>query len=308
MDKLQQQPLNQPGRASEPPVARNLVQTLPMQDGATLHLVDVRDEQKVDVQLKPGVRIAWVIRGQVEVCYGRSRFALGPAASGGRQPLVNAVALAEPDRFMRRAAPGGCEATVSLCLTPEWLDCLGETVPPAALRFAQTHLRQRQWPAAPALQTLLHGLLRPPVMTDALHALYLDGAFQVLASQALHALASSDSPTAPARPGSPRRQRQMEQVRELLDSGAADQWRLQDIARHCNMSAATLQRHFQQTFGMGVFEYQRQRRLRQAYLALQNGMAVAEAAWLAGYAHPANFSVAFRRLFGSSPQQVRNKH
>lgn len=282
-----------------------------MQNGATLHLVDVFDEQRVDVQLNPGVRIACVLRGKVEVGYGHRRFLLGASTADRlHQPLVNAVALAESDRFTRLAvAPGGREATVSLCLTPEWLECHGDAVPSAALRFAQMHLQQRQWSVQPALQTMLQSLLDPPVMTDALHALYLDGVFQVLASQALHALVGSDMPMPVAVAGihALRRRRQMEQVRELMDSGAADEWRLQEIARHCHMSAATLQRHFQQAFGMGVFEYQRQRRLRQAHLALRTGeVTIAEAAWRAGYVRPTSFSTAFRRLFGCSPQQVQN--
>ncbi|MDO4724231.1 MAG: helix-turn-helix transcriptional regulator, partial [Comamonadaceae bacterium] len=101
------------------------------------------------------------------------------------------------------------------------------------------------------------------------------------------------------------RKRQMQQVRELLDSGAADHWSLQAIAQHHHMSVATLQRHFQLVHGQGVFEYQRRRRLRLAWQALQRAeLDVAQAAALAGYRHAGNFATAFRREFGTSPSQL----
>lgn len=308
-----------PHPTAQPFALHGQVQTHAMPAGATLHLVDVHDAQaqQLHMQLKPGVRIAWVLRGQADVSYGPRRFTLGPAAHGnGPRPLTaNVVALAEAEQFTRRARAGGHEATVSLCLTPEWLDSLGAAAPStsalrSALAFARQHLRHGQCPVPPALQPLLGSLLAPPVLEPALHALYLESAFQLLAChavQSMHELATRSHGAAPATP--PRqagvRLRQMAQVRELLDSGAADRWSLHAIAREHHMSAATLQRHFQQAHGQSVFEYQRQRRLRQALHGLRHGeVDIAQAAALAGYRHTGNFSTAFRKAFGISPRQA----
>ncbi|RRD56610.1 AraC family transcriptional regulator [Comamonadaceae bacterium OH2545_COT-014] len=305
--------------AARPFALRGQVQTHAMPAGATLHLVNVRDEQaqQVQMQLKPGIRMAWVLHGRADVSYGPRHFTLGPAAHAPRpRPLAaNVVALAEADQFTRRARAGEREATVSLCLTPEWLDSLGAAAPSSdALRsaqaFAKQHLRHGQCPVPPALQPLLGSLLAPPVLEPALHALYLESAFQLLAChavQSMHELATRTHNAPPASP--PRltgaRRRQMAQVRELLDSGAADRWSLHAIAREHHMSAATLQRHFQQVHGQSVFEYQRQRRLQLALHSLQQGEAdIAQAAALAGYRHTANFSTAFRKAFGISPRQA----
>ncbi|MEB3734778.1 helix-turn-helix domain-containing protein [Halopseudomonas pachastrellae] len=57
---------------------------------------------------------------------------------------------------------------------------------------------------------------------------------------------------------------------------------------------------------MSLFAWQRQRKLQQAFDALATGrLSIEEAAALAGYTSAANFATAFRRAFGTTPQQVR---
>ncbi|WP_238946181.1 helix-turn-helix transcriptional regulator [Vandammella animalimorsus] len=317
---------------------RGRVQTHAMAQGATLHLVDVCDDdhaQQVQLQLKPGLRVAWVVQGQADVSYGGQRLLMRAAQRPGQPPQAHAVALQRPEQFTRRASPAGREATVSLCLTPQWLEELAaeqqrhSPVMQAVHEFSRCHLRQAQWRAPPQVDQLLRGLLQAPCLSPELQALYLQGAFQMLCSHVLQALyelaqpgsekatataANAAAPLALAQASqaaqplriSAARRRQMQQVRELLDSGAADHWSLQAIAQHHHMSVATLQRHFQFVHGQGVFEYQRRRRLRLAWQALQRAeLDVAQAAALAGYRHAGNFATAFRREFGASPSQLR---
>jgi AraC-like DNA-binding protein len=55
-----------------------------------------------------------------------------------------------------------------------------------------------------------------------------------------------------------------------------------------------------------VFDYVRVRKLEQAREVLErDGVSVAQAAYIAGYASPANFATAFKRQFGTSPKNVR---
>lgn len=57
---------------------------------------------------------------------------------------------------------------------------------------------------------------------------------------------------------------------------------------------------------MTVFAYIRGERLAKACAALERtGVTIAEAAYAAGYADPANFTVAFKRLYGVSPKHRR---
>ena len=60
--------------------------------------------------------------------------------------------------------------------------------------------------------------------------------------------------------------------------------------------------------GEGLFEHLRGRRLDAARLALEReGLAVGQAAELAGYGNAANFATAFRRRFGCPPSAVRTR-
>ena len=104
----------------------------------------------------------------------------------------------------------------------------------------------------------------------------------------------------------PHEQRLIARVQDLLISDTADGWSLEQIAHEVGTSASTLQRQFKAAQGMSLFAWQRQRKLQQAFDALAAGtLSIEEAAALAGYGSAANFATAFRRAFGSTPQQVR---
>lgn len=111
-------------------------------------------------------------------------------------------------------------------------------------------------------------------------------------------------PPAPVRQR-PHQQRLVQRTLELLHSGEADGWSLEQIAAAVGASASTLQRQFQAAQGISVFAWQRQRKLQQAHAALQRGVSISEVAWQAGYSSTANFTTAFRRQFGMTPQRVR---
>ncbi|WVM89845.1 AraC family transcriptional regulator [Halopseudomonas pachastrellae] len=104
----------------------------------------------------------------------------------------------------------------------------------------------------------------------------------------------------------PHEQRLIARVQDLLISDTADGWSLEQIAHEVGTSASTLQRQFKAAQGMSLFAWQRQRKLQQAFDALAaRTLSIEEAAALAGYGSAANFATAFRRAFGSTPQQVR---
>ncbi|QTG98088.1 helix-turn-helix transcriptional regulator, partial [Vibrio furnissii] len=66
---------------------------------------------------------------------------------------------------------------------------------------------------------------------------------------------------------------------------------------------SNLQRRFKQQMGMTVANYVRQRRLNNARQQLERGyVTITEAAYEAGYHHPSNFTAAFKKAFGESPQ------
>lgn len=71
----------------------------------------------------------------------------------------------------------------------------------------------------------------------------------------------------------------------------------------------SLQRVFRAVQRVTIFEYVRSRKLDGAREALErDNVSVGEAAYLAGYTSSANFATAFRRRFGVSPRQIRDRN
>ncbi|MDA7964893.1 AraC family transcriptional regulator [Ruegeria sp.] len=91
----------------------------------------------------------------------------------------------------------------------------------------------------------------------------------------------------------------------ILDNLSRDLTTDQLEDRFCR-NRRSLQRIFKSEYGVGISEFVRGERLKRANSALQNdGISIAEAAFLAGYSNTANFSTAFRRAFGMPPAQAR---
>ncbi|GAB2650325.1 helix-turn-helix transcriptional regulator [Vibrio panuliri] len=85
---------------------------------------------------------------------------------------------------------------------------------------------------------------------------------------------------------------------------------LEQLSQQFSMSISKLQRQFKQALNITVNGYIRFRRLEIAYNHLQRGLvSITEAAYEAGYQHPANFTHAFKREFGMTPHElVRRSH
>jgi AraC-like DNA-binding protein len=88
----------------------------------------------------------------------------------------------------------------------------------------------------------------------------------------------------------------------MLDSLApAEGLRLDDLAGQHGMSIRSMTRHFRLTFGTTIIEYVAARRMEKASAALEDGLSIDQAAYIAGFGHTTNFSAAFRRRYGHPP-------
>ncbi len=97
----------------------------------------------------------------------------------------------------------------------------------------------------------------------------------------------------------------MVRARDRLDETLDAPPSLAQLARDVGVNDFKLKRDFKRAFGMTVFGYVRDQRLRQAASHLTQGLSVQAAAMEVGYACPSRFSQAFRRQFGVSPSEVR---
>ncbi|WP_157971034.1 helix-turn-helix domain-containing protein [Pseudogemmobacter bohemicus] len=78
------------------------------------------------------------------------------------------------------------------------------------------------------------------------------------------------------------------------------------LARACGLGLRSLQRLCRRQLDCSPGEFIRAQRLEAAFAALSRGSAnVAQAAFIAGYSSPANFSTAFKRTFGVTPARAQ---
>lgn len=278
-----------------------------LRDGLSLHWADCEELQDFVTENTVGPRLSFVLflQGQSQVHYGDLSLTLGQP-TGRRAPEGVAVSMNEPVLFRRQARRGSHIRKLVVSLTPEWFQGRGESgcaSDGALRRFMDSHLAPRIWKPSPRLLTLADQMLNPPRYDALLAGLYLESRALDIACEALVSLGDGSTVEQGLRPQAFRR---LQKLVERLDSGEADGWTLDQIAREVGVNATTLQREFRQFKGMTIFEYQRARRLQSAREALEReGATVTDAAWRAGYNSAANFATAFKRQFGISPRQVR---
>jgi AraC-like DNA-binding protein len=92
-----------------------------------------------------------------------------------------------------------------------------------------------------------------------------------------------------------------ELARDLLVGNLETPPALGQLARAAGMSSPKLNRCFRRVYGMTVFAYLRNERLKRAKEMLDHGLNVTETAYAVGYESISHFSQAFKRQFGTSP-------
>jgi pimeloyl-ACP methyl ester carboxylesterase/AraC-like DNA-binding protein len=95
-------------------------------------------------------------------------------------------------------------------------------------------------------------------------------------------------------------------VRDYLETALGQEHTLERLSRRFGLNEFKLKTSFKQLFGVPVIAYLNELRLEQAHVRLLHGREpVQEIAETLGYRHANNFSSAFKRRYGISPQQVR---
>ncbi|RZS33265.1 helix-turn-helix domain-containing protein [Corticibacter populi] len=302
---------------SSEPLLDGVFETLAL-DGLFLHCVDARDlaDRVTESALQPGIKAVLLCAGNTDVVYGQHRYWLGNRADNSGRTINEAalVSYAEPDVFRRYWRHGRTERKISLTITPDWLqEHLHEFANNSAMaeplrKFQQLHMATTPWqPSAYALN-LAQQLLAPPVFCASMQRLYRQARTYDLVLEVLSRFLCTDSAVqskAMTARLTARELRQVSQLTELLRTEAVNGLSMPEILRMAGIGSSRIHRHFRQVHGCSIFGYMQQRRMNKAYAALQkDGVSVALAAELAGYASAANFSTAFKRMFGITPRQA----
>lgn len=246
---------------------------------------------------------------------GQSRVAQAHAPGSQRIAAGSVTTLVQPrDSFKEEFfAAGEQERSVTVCCARSFLaDALGlDAQAPAPgplagyLHGPGSRFELQQSPMSPSQRALADALL-DSAPSDPYRALYAEAK----AVELLHSfLAQAPAPAAGAARAGSRAEamgQRMAAVKAHIDDHLGTPLDLPGLARRFGLSESRLARSFREACGLPVSDYIGQARLQRAHGLLQQGcLNVTEVAFEVGYSHAANFSTAFKRRFGTSPQALR---
>lgn len=246
--------------------------------------------------------ITLLIEGNLQFGYDDLEFTLDASA----EPQALIVNLAQPCNFHRRLVKGSHIVKLNLVISPQWIaNRIKEACP--ASQFVSTH-------KAAAMVNFTSEMLEATKKVLSLSApktlndhIQLEASSFALIQMCIEQLA--DKPTAESPACCSTYNDSIGKAIHYIEQHLSEDIRLEKLAQHMAMSVSSLQSKFKQQLGMTVASYTRDRRLHIARKHLEKGYcSITEAAYEAGYHHPSNFSAAFKKAFGESPQAfMQNK-
>ena len=266
-------------------VLRGNIGHVDLQPGLFLHFADTEDQKDLTIEnlCKPGLVLSIFLQGGVEASIGGIEIPMPSydTVSKSWQAVSSLRAHSVPQRFVRNGRRGDRLRKVNITMTSEWLDELarksGEDFKPV-MRFAEECLRIESWSPSAHSIALAEQILSAPAAPDFHRRLYLE-------SRALDLVAEALSRFSDAHVAEPK-----------------GNLRQHDRAR---LSLNALRRLFMTARGMPPGRYIRTFMLEIARQAMErDGASIAEAAYLAGYTSPGNFTTAFKRCFGICPSSL----
>jgi len=171
-------------------------------------------------------------------------------------------------------------------------------------RLGSRMVWHRQVPLSPTLLHIANSLLRSPYR-GGVRLLHAEAkALELLCE----VLSSAAAPQELLLGASETESRQIDFARHMLASQLSSSLRTRDIARAIGMSESRLKRAFKARFGVTVFDYGTECRMRHALELLRcRRMSVGQVADAVGYQHHTSFTAAFQQHFGFLPNQARKK-
>ncbi len=111
----------------------------------------------------------------------------------------------------------------------------------------------------------------------------------------------------PSTAGLARDRRPLQRAYELMLGDVARAWSLTELARECGISETRLKAGFRATYGLPVYSFLQEARLKEARRLLEMGsMSVTDVALSIGYASLSHFSSLFSRRFGIQPSKYNS--
>ncbi|MGC3947636.1 MAG: AraC family transcriptional regulator [Chryseolinea sp.] len=97
-------------------------------------------------------------------------------------------------------------------------------------------------------------------------------------------------------------------AKDIIVNNIAQPPSLTELSKLIGLNSNKLKRNFKELFGLPVFKYLQEERLRKAYeLLCGHEMSVQETAWYVGYESLSSFSNAFQKKYGLRPYELRQQ-
>ncbi|WP_070966935.1 helix-turn-helix domain-containing protein [Vibrio sonorensis] len=274
------------------------------EDGFTMHgsrSHELIDSNVVSTAPKSFI-ITLLLKGRLSFSYDELEFNLN-AIHGGMGVLVN---LAKPVNFRRRIFKNNDIIKINLMMAPDWLDSRTDPDCPTHL-LTSGHLNHIRFPIDRELALLIQKALDSKQETGLKGTLKFESLSLLIMSKVIEQIEhtkvlSHDDGLSQVHRNS------VEDIISYIELNLADELTLESLAEKFAMSVSNLQRKFRQQIGVTVNSYIRSRRLDVAKQHLERGLvSITEAAYEAGYNHPANFTIAFKKAYGVPPAQLAKR-
>lgn len=254
---------------------------------------DVVAHQTVKLENAPyqkGLRLVITLEGETEIHFNHSVFKI----EASKQVKAAFLLLNQTEMGSKIFKANQVQRELVIFLYPEWLtenhfqllDRIG---------FLQNHLKSHEIVVTQSMQQLITQLLEEDEPMEIHHLLLKESLVLALLGEAFSQLISSPLTM----------NKRIQELTHYLNNGEFDRLSLIEMAKFFHTNITTLQKEFYQCHHKTIGAYQRISKLERAYKALLQGKSVSQAAELAGYGNPDNFSTAFRKIFGINPRKIK---
>ncbi|MEZ8824667.1 helix-turn-helix transcriptional regulator [Vibrio amylolyticus] len=297
------------GEKEEAPLAEGHFVSYCFNDGFSIHGGHFNElvNSNVISTAPKSLIVTLLIEGQLKFGYDDLTFDLDTSRPhSASQPVAVLVNLNKPASFHRNICKGNRVTKMNLMLQPKWIkERLGLNCNISA--FLETHKNYLAIEIDEQMTALAEQIIDSKPPNTFIEKLQFETLSYSLFVQLLNKLApqlklEETKSTLEHQKTSPQADHRIEDVISYIESELGHPLSLESIALRFSMSISNLQRKFKQQFGLTVNSYIRYRRLEVAKQHLEQGLvSVTEAAYEAGYHHPANFTNAFKKTFGRPP-------
>ncbi len=264
--------------------------------------VEVKDYVAAAI-VSPHVTVSLVLAGSVRGRFDEVPFEL----DGQAKPTGYFWSVTKPARFERTIVKDMLVRKVNISANHDWLmEQLADASPTdqRLLELVRQNLKFTRWAPSKRAISLAEQILTAPRCSPLIQNLYMESRALEIFSEALVSLAGD--PVGHVIETSTADQWKVQRIRGFIEDHWNDDLTLAFLSKELGMSTGSLQKLFKAAYGTTIIDYIRELRLTKAREAMdRDGMTISQAAHLAGYGNAANFSTAFKRLFGVSPSAVR---